>query len=211
MNIHFGNQSQFELFPGTTGDPIENSAPRFIFSRIVLSFENVVVIFVFIVVSLIIAFSFGVERGRAKMRVTRPAAQMAVVTQTANSVMPSSKIPTLTAIKAISQPQADTSRTVAEVVDFPSPPVAVKLINPVIVATVPKGALAEKGVDKSYTIQVASYKIEAQAKREAASLNQIVPGHLVARVRIARLEIQPDRIRIAFLLRHDVGATNDIE
>ncbi|MCB9772577.1 MAG: SPOR domain-containing protein [Candidatus Omnitrophica bacterium] len=163
MNIHFGNQSQFELFPGTTGEPIENSAPSFIFSRVVLTFENLVVIFVFMIVSLIIAFSVGVERGRMKARIARPAGQIAAPAQVMGSVMPNPQISITPVMPQTMVRTAPVMVGTAEAArEVPQRTVAV----PASAQTPPR----EKVVDKGYTVQVASYKKESIAVREAKDL-----------------------------------------
>jgi cell division septation protein DedD len=193
MNIHFGNQSQFELFPGTTGDPIENSAPRFIFSRIVLTFENVVVIFVFVIVGLIIAFSLGVERGRLKARLARPALIQQVTPVAMPSVMPNSQISVApgtnyknynseiaqnnlsgTAIASTVAPASATIMPVSTIVKSnptSTRTAAVAPVKPVAKAVVAK-APPEKVVDKGYTVQVASYKSDSMAQKESADLKR---------------------------------------
>lgn len=158
MNIHFGNQSQFELFPGTTGEPIENTAPRFIFSRIVLTFENVVVVFVFMIVSLIIAFSIGVERGRVRARMAHSVAQLAVPVAVQTESLPSPQV------MAVTMPQNMTGAAQAAQSDL-SP---VSVVAPII----DQPAAAQKDVDKGYTVQVASYKKESMAEKEAMNLKR---------------------------------------
>lgn len=165
MNIHFGNQSQFELFPGTTGEPIENTAPRFIFSRVVLTFENLVVIFVFMIVSLVVAFSMGVERGRVKARLARPVAQLANPGVVQTSVMPDPQISVPVSARPVVVSNVAV-RTAAGVSRQVLQPVAV--VEPVMAR--PTGR--EKGVDKGYTVQVASYKKEAVARKEAGDLKR---------------------------------------
>lgn len=173
MNIHFGNQSQFELFPGTTGDPIENTAPRFIFSRVVLTFENVVVIFVFMIVSMIIAFSLGVERGRVKARLARPAAIQSVSSVAMPSVMPNPQISIAPANNAMNSSVPALSGTAIAATQSPVAMVA----RPAPVSTVstvsrPLPVAPEKVVDKGYTIQVASYKSDSMAQKESANLKR---------------------------------------
>jgi cell division septation protein DedD len=202
MNIHFGNQSQFELFPGTTGDPIENSAPRFIFSRIVLTFENVVVIFVFVIVGLIIAFSLGVERGRVKARLARPALIQQVTPVAIPSVMPNSQISVTpgtnyknynneivqnnlsgTAIASTIAPAPATIMPVSTIVKSnpastrtaalaPVKPVAKAVVAKSVVNKPTTKAPPEKVVDKGYTVQVASYKSDSMAQKESADLKR---------------------------------------
>lgn len=165
MNIHFGNQSQFELFPGTTGEPIENTAPRFIFSRVVLTFENLVVIFVFMIVSLVVAFSMGVERGRVKARLARPVAQLANPAVLQTSIMPDTQIsvPVSARPAVVSNVSVNTAAGVSRQVLQP-----VAVVEPVMA----RPAGREKGVDKGYTVQVASYKKEAVARKEAGDLKR---------------------------------------
>lgn len=166
MNIHFGNQSQFELFPGTTGEPIENTAPRFIFSRIVLTFENLVVVFVFVIVCLIIAFSIGVERGRVKARLARPVAQLTMPQTTQTSVMPNAQIalvaPSVPAVKPLPLAVVNAEASLRTV------PSSVRVAP----ALMPKPVDREKDVDKRYTVQVASYKKESMAQKESKELKR---------------------------------------
>lgn len=158
MNIHFGKQSQFELFPNTTGEPIETVAPRFIFSRVVLTFENLVVVLVFVIVSLVVAFSVGVERGRRAGAVVRPAVKVASTAPAALNPLPHPQIsvtPVMPApLKATGTAQA------ASVTPFAAPQLTIA----------PAADALEKTVDKRYTIQVASYKLSSDAQREAAAL-----------------------------------------
>ncbi len=165
MNIHFGNQSQFELFPGTTGEPIENTAPRFIFSRVVLTFENLVVVFVFLIVSLIIAFSIGVERGRVKARLARPVAQLTTQSLVQNSVMPHPQI----SVIPTAQPMGKSNSLISAAVQ-PSVEVLPRAV--VAAPVIARPAPAEKGVDKRYTVQVASYKSQSMAEKESADLKR---------------------------------------
>lgn len=166
MNIHYGNQSQFELFPRTTGgDPIENTAPRFIFSRVVLSFENVVVIFVLMIVSLIIAFSAGVEKGRRFTRLATPVAQIAAPVAAVNSVAPrlqAINAPSPLSAGRIPAATASVAEAAHEVIT-PQAPLAPVLSRP---------APPQKVIDKGYTVQVASYKLGAMADKEAGDLKR---------------------------------------
>lgn len=158
MNIHFGNQSQFELFPGTTGEPIENTAPRFILSRIVLTFENVVVVFVFMIVSLIIAFSIGVERGRTRARVAHSVAQFAVPVAVQAESVPSPQL------MVVTMPQNMMGSAEAARSDLPPAAVVAPIMN--------QPVAAQKDVDKGYTVQVASYKKDSMAEKEAMNLKR---------------------------------------
>ncbi|MCC6758739.1 MAG: SPOR domain-containing protein [Candidatus Omnitrophica bacterium] len=180
MNIHFGNQSQFELFPGTTGDPIENTAPRFIFSRVVLTFENVVVIFVFVIVGMIIAFSLGVERGRVKARLARPAAIQSTSPVSMPSVMPNPQISIAPANNTLNGSVPALSGTAIVATQSSVAMAARPGVRPAPVSTVSAVSrplpvalsASEKVVDKGYTIQVASYKSDSMAQKESANLKR---------------------------------------
>ncbi len=63
MNINF-KPSQLELFPGTTGDSADAGRPRYLFAHLTLSFENIVVTAIIILITLVVAFSLGVEKGK---------------------------------------------------------------------------------------------------------------------------------------------------
>lgn len=163
MNIHYGNQSQFELFPGTTGESIESVAPRFIFSRVTLTFENLVVVLVTVIVGLIVAFSIGVEKGKRLTRAAPPEAQMAAPAKSTRVAVPpvqvaaSAPVMAAPAVKPQPAPVMMAETAVAE---------------PVIAAPTVNNAPPEKGVDKRYTIQVASYKTQTYAQKEANALKR---------------------------------------
>jgi cell division septation protein DedD len=66
--MHYNRQSQFELFPGESGQPIEKADSRFFLTSLTLSLENLVVVGVVIIMGMVIAFSLGVERGKKGAR-----------------------------------------------------------------------------------------------------------------------------------------------
>jgi len=178
MNIHFGNQSQFELFPKTTGDTIENVAPRFIFSRLVLSFENLVVVFVFIIVSLVIAFSVGVERGRRNTAMARPVAQAIAPASIGPGPLARPQIPAMSAPAVVNGAALPMGRSVYPsgkfVAAMPASAEAARALPQLapVLPVLAKTAVSEKVVDKGYTVQVASYKKESYAQKEAADLRK---------------------------------------
>ncbi len=172
MNIHFGNQSQFELFPKTTGDTIENVAPRFIFSRVILSFENLVVVFVFIIVSLIIAFSVGVERGRHNLMMARSMTLSAIPATNLSAPVVNSTVATAaSATLPMSRTLTPPVRTVSVV---PGTAEAARVLPQTVpvLPVVAKTGPSEKVVDKGYTVQVASYKNKSDAQGEADALRK---------------------------------------
>ena len=69
MKINYHRQTQFELFPGTPQHPVKRSKTTFLKTRLSLSLENIGILGVLMVISMVASFSIGVERGK---RVARP-------------------------------------------------------------------------------------------------------------------------------------------
>lgn len=63
MNINF-RQSQFELFPGTSGREQEAQKPRLLFADLTLSLENIIVFVIVFMMLVLFSYSWGVERGK---------------------------------------------------------------------------------------------------------------------------------------------------
>ena len=64
MNINRKRQSQFELFPGASKNKPETGKPAYLTKDLTLSLENTIVLCIIFVMSLVLFFSFGVEKGR---------------------------------------------------------------------------------------------------------------------------------------------------
>jgi len=64
MNIRRKKQSQFELFPGSSGSSPEAGKQAHLTKDLTLSLENIIVLCIIFVMSLVLFFSFGVEKGR---------------------------------------------------------------------------------------------------------------------------------------------------
>ncbi len=141
MNINY-KQSQFELFPGTTGGSSDVGKPRYLFANLTLSIENVVVIGIITLMTMVFAFSLGVEKGKKVTSFSAPPQQLPPVSITLN---PSLKTPAA-------------SIAPAQINQTKKPPVAVN-------ATVNLPSSS-----KPYTIQVASFKDDQYAKKEAGVL-----------------------------------------
>ncbi len=63
MNINY-KQSQFELFPGTPGSSTDTGRPRYLFANLNLSVENMVLLGIIILMTMVFIFSLGVEKGK---------------------------------------------------------------------------------------------------------------------------------------------------
>ena len=64
MNISCKRQSQFELFPGASKNIPETGRPTHLTKDLTLSLENIIVLCIIFVMSLVLFFSFGVEKGK---------------------------------------------------------------------------------------------------------------------------------------------------
>lgn len=153
MNISRKKQSQFELFPGASKSSPETGKPAHLTKDLTLSLENIIVLCIILVMSLVLFFSFGVEKGKrvARMQDSAKSAQKAQ--------------------KASLDPSgSDTKKAQEERVVFP--------------VDIPKD-LTEEGdtnprqihdeQERSFTIQVASFKLRKNAQREADRLKS--DGH----------------------------------
>ncbi len=152
MGINY-KQAQFELFPGAVSSADKPGRPTFLFSSVTLSLENLVIVGIFFVMSIVFAFSLGIHRGM----------KTGIITQTAVQNLPSEKSVTH---KAVVVPSANkeaqninSSATIKKTAPLK--------INPPVV--VPKQDINE-GIQNAYTIQVASYKTRESAQREALLL-----------------------------------------
>ncbi|VAX37802.1 hypothetical protein MNBD_UNCLBAC01-1506 [hydrothermal vent metagenome] len=152
----FNNPAQFELFPETSPISKKKEKPRYILKDLTLSVENIIVVSIIFVMSLVLFFAFGVERGKNVAQVF-PEEKKTVEMQTVkmvdvqNSVSPAK-------IKII-EPK------VIQAVDIPQKDVVDDNIFPI----------EENALEEGYTIQVASFKLEKSARREATRLKDA--GH----------------------------------
>jgi cell division septation protein DedD len=68
VSIHYNKQSQFELFPGAVGNSAEIKKTGFFRTSLIVSLDNLVVVGIVAIMLLVVAFSFGVERGKYVVR-----------------------------------------------------------------------------------------------------------------------------------------------
>ncbi len=193
MNINF-KQSQFELFPGTQGAVTDVSKPRVFFAHLTFSLENLVVVGIGMLLVLILSFSFGVEKGKRIMiaRYTSQKERSASGSEPINGhsvppvggaqakpQLPLTPSPDLDRASrkppSLSVPNQDAGSTISSAV--------AKLIEHKLAA--PEAANesgqtspavvyspAKDFPDKPYTVQVASFKTDEYAQKEAAALKE---------------------------------------
>jgi len=164
MDSTFSRQTQFELFPSGGRSALPNSRPRLFGAPLTLSLENFVILTIVIMMSMVLSFSFGVERGKRFLRAVHPT--VPTVTEGASAaggdVVQASSFSLAQTISESSPAGA----VVAPVLSSAVPAVALEPV-PVVVSLPP-----EKSVDNFYTVQVASYKKGDYAKKEAIGLKQ---------------------------------------
>ncbi len=153
--------SQFELFPGVVGHTEQKTDTRIFFKSITISIENFVVLAVVIIISMVTAFSIGVERGKRSVPL-----RSAQRTEAQPVEVKTEPPPALS--EHASQPALDTT-----------PPQAVEIATPILQAaaepepsTLAAKTVVEKNPEKQYTVQVASFKKEHYAQKEAEGLKE---------------------------------------
>ncbi|HLF18170.1 MAG TPA: SPOR domain-containing protein [Candidatus Omnitrophota bacterium] len=153
MTINIKEQSQFELFPGNA----KHLAPQAIQNRLsikdlTLSIENIIVLCIVLVMTYVVFFSFGVERGR-RLGLAQPAEE----------AIPAGKIEIL----AAPQP-AELEQT--------AKPTAQQQLEPNAKEQVLQVPLERELTDEDlFTIQIASFKSETSARKEVERLGNT--GH----------------------------------
>lgn len=154
MNINRKGQSQFELFPGASKCGPETGKPAPLTKDLTLSLENIIVLCIIFVMSLVLFFSFGVEKGRR-----------AVVAPDGVHLAP--KMKKITLDPSGSGVKNTQKERVVFPVDIP------KGLTEDSDAT-PR-QMQDDDQERLFTIQVASFKLRKNALREADRLKSI--GH----------------------------------
>lgn len=168
MKNPFNRQSQFELFPGAEG-PEPRKERSYFFGRIFrFSFENLIIAGIVFLLAMVIAFSFGMEKGRRLNRVVATPDMRRSV----------DVIPKDAAASPLSIPKLAVDVVPEVVVEAGS----VQSTPSLALVSAPEGenpSEAEKSVDKTapletiHTIQVASFKQLNRAEREASDLKKM--------------------------------------
>ena len=154
MNISRKRQSQFELFPGASKSSLETGKSASLTKDLTLSLENIIVLCIIFVMSLVLFFSFGVEKGR----------RVVAVPDGVHSTPKTEKFtldPSGLDVKNVQEER------VVFPVDIP------KSLTEDSDAT-PR-QMQDDDRERIFTIQVASFKLRKNAQREADHLKSI--GH----------------------------------
>ncbi len=162
--IHLPRQSQFELFPSAgAGSSKAHSSRRLLPRRLNFTMENLVILGVFVMISMVISFSFGVEKGKRtvirqiikKHGVARKMEDIPqpTVAQTAESA----PLPEQAPLIAMAPGAGEAGRTAL--------PAAAEESGA-------QSGAEKKEVDKKYTVQVASFKQKTAAKKAATLLEE---------------------------------------
>lgn len=184
MSLDF-KDSQFELFPGETKS-YSPPRPRYFWSQITLSLENVIVVSIAIILLMVFSFSLGVEKGKrivraslqseilkakdiitkeiedawkAKLSTTLSRAKQALVQAKQNEAASSAALAAQMSVVRESR-RAEAALTPQSVAQ--QTPVAAPAPQPI--------AADPETLKNAYTIQVASFKKEQRAQEEATIL-----------------------------------------
>jgi cell division septation protein DedD len=155
MNINFKNQSQFELFPKSSKSSPKAWKPSRLTKDLTLSLENIIVLCIIFVMVLVLFFSFGVERGK-KIALLSPAQEEMDVARVVKE--DTLKQPGQTVVQVETEERVVFPVDVPEEITVESEPV----FRPPLEKT--------EEQENLFTIQVASFKLEKNAKREADRL-----------------------------------------
>jgi len=151
MNISRKKQSQFELFPGASKSSLETGRPAHLTKDLTLSLENIIVLCIIFVMSLVLFFSFGVEKGK----------WVANIANEDYLAIESEKV-----VSGLSG--SDTKAKQGEEVVFPVENLEGPIGESDPVFGEPLRINDEQ--EKIFTIQVASFKLRKNAQREADRL-----------------------------------------
>lgn len=160
MNINY-KQSQFELFPGAANSADKIARPRFYFSSLTLSLENLVISSIGILMAIVLSFSMGVEKGK---KVVLSGSPILPVTM---AVSVSSKP------AAVPMPQTSPANKTPDPLVNPSrnmPPEIARQDNKA--EKTPVINKDDETPSSGYTIQVASFKKDEFAQKEADLLKK---------------------------------------
>ena len=171
-------ESQFEMFPGTSTASDYNQPTRFLSRRFMISLEGLFVAFMVVAIGMLVAFSIGVERCKRISRVDKNIPSRPVRAQTTElpSTNPSpdrqkvamntTRVPNPRALVNNPAPAALNDDPPAQQQPLP------RVVVPHVADNVDDEEEVKKNIDKSYTIQVASFKNQEYAEKEAMDLKK---------------------------------------
>ena len=173
-------ESQFEMFPGTSTASDYSQPTRFLSRRFMISLEGLFVASMVVAIGMLVAFSLGVERGKRINAVVKniPAP---LRTQTVDAARIPSPSPAAVPEKGVmNTTNAANSKSWSNPLDVASlndhqsvrqEPVP-RVVIPDTVDNVEEPEDTKKNIDKSYTVQVASFKNQEYAEKEAMDLKK---------------------------------------
>ena len=167
MDEDYTNQTQFELFPETREHKSDRNPPSGGFQAFTLSLENTIVFIIIGIMLMVFLFSMGVEHGRRSMNKDIKQIQK----KTAAPKKPEKKTSQIVKNDVLLQPQEskikEASVPVKIVIQQQVEDVKDKIIK--IPLEDLEANLTEE-LENFYTVQVASFKLEKNAQREAMVL-----------------------------------------
>ncbi len=208
MNINY-KQSQFELFPSSSGSSSDASKPRYLFANLTLSIENIVVIGIVTLMVMVIAFSLGVEKGkkisneslggdqRMSAHSNNTSRQVSGAVHRDKQDVPLLEFSGNEAVQTqesqraakfdtskgelITDPQVSSPEEESKILSQQSVPIqSVHKKN--LSAVMPLDAGSQVVEKKPYTIQVASFKGDQYAQKEASELkNQKLDAFVISK------------------------------
>ncbi len=165
MNFSYRKQSQFELFPGNHTPSTEAVKPRYPFQEFTVSPENMIIGCISLLMLFVLLFSLGVERGKTIHLTTQPAPKINPLQNKTSAII----TPQL--------PQGPVGQNVKPAQNVqPNIPVVAPVVNQARTVTALNSAQPVQIQSQeagNYTIQVASFKLEKNAQREADILKGI--------------------------------------
>ena len=164
LNFNY-KQSQFELFPGSPGSSSESLRPRYLFAHLTFSLENIVVLTIMMIMVVVFAFSLGVEKGKKIVKPSfvpppSPTANRQPLPAGGPRPINTAALPTASK-KTISEkivPAGNSNNREENKIDQKAGPAVLPVTSGSLEALQP------------FTIQVASFKDETYAQKEAEVL-----------------------------------------
>jgi len=156
MNTNYKNQSQFELFPGVQEEQGESRKMFTQLKCLTLSLENIIVLCIIFVMSGVLLFSFGFERGKSLVK--QDSSHIKKINEVAHSttekkdveievsISEEREVPRIVIEQRPLQQEQDEAETTVDI---------------------------RNALENAFTIQVASFPKEKSAKQEAKVLKDI--------------------------------------
>lgn len=153
MNIRKYKQSQFELFPGAAGSSNAEGKSEYQHRNLNITIENGIVFCIIGLMAMVLVFSFGVERGKRLAKTNEMTEKIKDAQLKNDAIMVRSfDVENGTKTKSALDQKGQSSR-----VDEKR-------------EVLPISDDIKKTLEENYTIQVASFKLKANAQKEATNL-----------------------------------------